>query len=370
MEFQACSGITSNVPLIVQHCVHCLSSKLDEEGIFRKSGLHSDINNWKESLDNGVPIHTLITEQSDCHSITGLLKLYFRELPSPLIEESYHEEFFKIVKLDVGDEEKIDALKNTIEKMGVYERDLFKYLCQLLRQVARRHEYNKMTVPNLARIWAPNLVWSRAISSSDSMKSIEFNHNSERLMKILIAESEYLTDTLTVEPVTFFMLTEPFNPAAELEDSSEVIIKPSPKRRCAKPAPSFSLTESPGIKPSSARPPLPDTPPVPPKFDECASTTELNVYSNPSCTESLSATVPFSCTQTLQSPEKPDCSETEYQYLQSKRGKILLTEYRLSQPKVSVRKPLCATSSASQTEDLSTISGIQTEDVERTEPFQ
>jgi len=342
-----------------------LSSKLDEEGIFRKSGLHSDINNWKESLDNGVPIHTLINEQSDCHSITGLLKLYFRELPSPLIEESYHEEFFKIVKSDIGDEEKIDALKITIEKMGVYERDLFKYLCQLLRQVARRQEFNKMTVPNLARIWAPNLVWSRAISNSDSMKSIEFNHNSERLMKILIAESEYLTEALVVEPVTFFMLTEPFNPTAELEDSSELLIKPSPKRRCAKPAPTFSLTESPGFKSNPTRPQLPDSP-IPPKFDEGASTTELNVYSNPSCTESLSATVPF--TQTLQSPEKPDCSETECVYSQSKKGKILLREFRLSQPKVSVRKPLCATSSASQTEDLSTISATQPEDA--TEPYQ
>jgi len=109
MNLQKQQGMRSDVPLLVSRCFHCLLHKFEEEGLFRKSGLHAHILAWKDALDDGHPVSEIITESSDCHSITGLLKLYIRELPTPLVSEKLHEQFFKIMKdTDLLEEEQIE----------------------------------------------------------------------------------------------------------------------------------------------------------------------------------------------------------------------------------------------------------------------
>lgn len=53
------------------------------EGIYRVSGLQSNIHAMKDSLN--LSPSSAISESNDVHVVTGTLKLFLRELPIPLI---------------------------------------------------------------------------------------------------------------------------------------------------------------------------------------------------------------------------------------------------------------------------------------------
>ena len=55
---------------------------MKEEGIFRLSGSSTHIKELREAFDRGEEVD--LTLVKDEHVVTGLLKLYFRELPEPL----------------------------------------------------------------------------------------------------------------------------------------------------------------------------------------------------------------------------------------------------------------------------------------------
>jgi hypothetical protein len=55
---------------------------IKEEGIFRLSGSSTHIKELRESVDRGEELD--LTPVRDEHVVTGLLKLYFRELPESL----------------------------------------------------------------------------------------------------------------------------------------------------------------------------------------------------------------------------------------------------------------------------------------------
>jgi len=62
------------------------------EGIFRLSGSATEIAEYKRKYDAGEEV-SFDTEQ-DCHNVSGLLKLYFRQMPEPVLT---HAMFFNFV---------------------------------------------------------------------------------------------------------------------------------------------------------------------------------------------------------------------------------------------------------------------------------
>ena len=61
---------------------------LKEEGLFRLAGSASEIKTARTMIDEGGRIRDLVQWAHNCksmHSVAGLLKAYFRELPEPLL---------------------------------------------------------------------------------------------------------------------------------------------------------------------------------------------------------------------------------------------------------------------------------------------
>jgi hypothetical protein len=56
---------------------------MDVEGIFRKSGGMISVQKYRDLYDNGEDPD--LSECVDPHTVSGLLKLYLRSLPEPLI---------------------------------------------------------------------------------------------------------------------------------------------------------------------------------------------------------------------------------------------------------------------------------------------
>jgi len=178
--------------MIVTRSFQCIENKFEEEGIFRKSGLHSHIQGLRDTLDQGYSVLEVITEGTDCHSITGLLKLYIRELPTPLISDKLMNQLIKILKdTSILEKERIEQIKSVILLVVKLERNLLGYICKMLKKVSLLHEKNKMTVSNLAIVWAPTLLGTTITICPDAQCSTILNLHTD-LTSIFIAEADYL----------------------------------------------------------------------------------------------------------------------------------------------------------------------------------
>lgn len=86
------------IPPIVRTCVDHLSSSdefLETEGIFRRSGNFSKINELKKRVNLGEDLKFEKEENVDVFIVTGLLKSFFRDLSEPLLTFELYEEIIK-----------------------------------------------------------------------------------------------------------------------------------------------------------------------------------------------------------------------------------------------------------------------------------
>uniref|UniRef100_A0A8C2KTH0 Si:dkey-91m11.5 n=1 Tax=Cyprinus carpio TaxID=7962 RepID=A0A8C2KTH0_CYPCA len=78
----------SKVPLIVRQCVEEIERRgMEEVGIYRVSGVATDIQALKAAFDSNNKDVSVMMSEMDVNAIAGTLKLYFRELPEPLFTD-------------------------------------------------------------------------------------------------------------------------------------------------------------------------------------------------------------------------------------------------------------------------------------------
>ena len=88
-------GMHEGLPVVVARALDYLErNALQLEGIFRISGNQQEIQDAKEKFDQGLDVK--MSSMSSPHAVAGLMKLYFRELPEPLLSFQYYEIFVAI----------------------------------------------------------------------------------------------------------------------------------------------------------------------------------------------------------------------------------------------------------------------------------
>ncbi|CAO1363416.1 unnamed protein product [Diamesa serratosioi] len=150
------------IPPAVRMCVDhlSLSDIIDTEGIFRRSGNISRINEMKKKINEGN-VDFLNFSSEDTHVVAGLLKTFLRDLSEPLLTYDLYEEIIQF--LDWPKEERSRNVKMMLrEKLPVENYELFKYVVEFLVQIMDRKDFNKMTSSNLAIVFGPNLVWAKS----------------------------------------------------------------------------------------------------------------------------------------------------------------------------------------------------------------
>ena len=97
------------IPTVIQNTIsHLDCFGLEIEGIFRKSGSASQIEYFKDQFDQGFQLLFItlcllylywtgvdvdLKSCPDPHTVAGLLKLYLRELPEPLLSFDLYDKF-------------------------------------------------------------------------------------------------------------------------------------------------------------------------------------------------------------------------------------------------------------------------------------
>ncbi|XP_052798949.1 uncharacterized protein LOC128230579 isoform X2 [Mya arenaria] len=146
------------VPSIVTVCVQQVERRgLDEVGIYRVSGVTSDIQHCKKLFDKNPIAASAFAEDADIHTVTGVLKLYFRELPEPLFTETHYKSFIQTSQLQNADakERCMLELLHGLPDANYYT---IVYMMEHLVRIANQSVQNKMSVSNLATIFGPTLM--------------------------------------------------------------------------------------------------------------------------------------------------------------------------------------------------------------------
>jgi RalA-binding protein 1 len=95
-------------------------------------------------------------EDYDVHAISGLLKLYLRELPTSILTSDRRDDFVKITEME-DKNEKIAALNKLVHSLPEANFALLKALSGHLLRIVDNSDVNKMTIRNVGIVFSPTL---------------------------------------------------------------------------------------------------------------------------------------------------------------------------------------------------------------------
>uniref|UniRef100_A0A8C1ZRV7 ABR activator of RhoGEF and GTPase n=1 Tax=Cyprinus carpio TaxID=7962 RepID=A0A8C1ZRV7_CYPCA len=158
----------SKVPYIVRQCIEEVEKRgIDEVGIYRISGVATDIQALKAAFDANTKDILMMLSDMDINAIAGTLKLYFRELPEPLLTDRLYPAFMEGIALS-DPAAKENCMMHLLRSLPDPNLITFLTLLEHLKRVAEKEPVNKMSLHNLATVFGPTLLRP---SESESSKA-------------------------------------------------------------------------------------------------------------------------------------------------------------------------------------------------------
>ncbi|XP_069810108.1 rho GTPase-activating protein 40 isoform X2 [Dendropsophus ebraccatus] len=147
----------TQVPLILQAILNCLEKNgLELQGILRICGSQARMKSLQQRLERNFYAGLFSWDEVNPHDAAGLLKLFLRELPSPLLTAEYLPAFTAVQKI-TDLKQRLQALNLLILVLPEANRNTLKALLEFLSKVASHEKRNLMSLWNIATIMAPNL---------------------------------------------------------------------------------------------------------------------------------------------------------------------------------------------------------------------
>uniref|UniRef100_A0A8C2APX9 BCR activator of RhoGEF and GTPase n=1 Tax=Cyprinus carpio TaxID=7962 RepID=A0A8C2APX9_CYPCA len=148
----------SKVPYIVRQCLEEIERRgMEEVGIYRVSGVATDIQALKTAFDTNNKDVSVMMSEMDVNAIAGTLKLYFRELPEPLFTDELYPNFAGGIALS-DSVAKESCMLNLLLSLPEPNLVTFLFLLDHLKRVAEKESVNKMSLHNLATVFGPTLL--------------------------------------------------------------------------------------------------------------------------------------------------------------------------------------------------------------------
>ncbi|GAA5985878.1 hypothetical protein JCM11641_005330 [Rhodosporidiobolus odoratus] len=148
------------VPRVLEKCAEAIELHgLDSMGIYRLSGTTSRVQRLKAALDRDIDGTDLLSEEhlSDINDIAAVCKLWFRELPEPLLTWELYHQFIDVSKIE-NDRLRHIRLHERVNELPDPNYATLKFLMGHLDKIAQQESVNQMSVSNLAIVFGPNLL--------------------------------------------------------------------------------------------------------------------------------------------------------------------------------------------------------------------
>ncbi|XP_047462153.1 active breakpoint cluster region-related protein isoform X1 [Mugil cephalus] len=190
----------SKVPYIVRQCIEEVEKRgIDEVGIYRISGVATDIQALKLAFDTNTKDILMMLSDMDINAIAGTLKLYFRELPEPLLTDRLYPAFMEGIALS-DPAAKENCMMHLLRSLPDPNLMTFLTLLEHLKRVAEKEPVNKMSLHNLATVFGPTLLRP---SESESTKGHHITSASDIWSHDVMAQVQVLLYYLQHPPITF-----------------------------------------------------------------------------------------------------------------------------------------------------------------------
>ncbi|XP_074131412.1 rho GTPase-activating protein 28 isoform X2 [Sminthopsis crassicaudata] len=172
------------VPLIFQKLLQKLEETgLETEGILRVPGSASRVKNLRQELESKFYEDTFDWDQVRNNDAAGLLKMFIRELPSPLFTVEYLPAFIALVERISKIKLQLQALHLLIMLLPDANRDTAKAFLIFLKKVVANEGKNKMSLWNVSMIVAPNLfIYKGKRSNQEEMQAAATTAHIVRLL--------------------------------------------------------------------------------------------------------------------------------------------------------------------------------------------
>ncbi|XP_031166852.1 rho GTPase-activating protein 32 isoform X3 [Sander lucioperca] len=155
-----------DVPQVLKSCTEFIEKHGVVDGMYRLSGIASNIQKLRHEFDSEqIPDLTKDVYIQDIHCVGSLCKLYFRELPNPLLTYQLYEKFSDAVSA-ATDEERLIKIHDVIQQLPPPHYRTLEFLMRHLSHLAAFSYITNMHSKNLAIVWAPNLLRSKQIESA------------------------------------------------------------------------------------------------------------------------------------------------------------------------------------------------------------
>ncbi|XP_007545899.1 active breakpoint cluster region-related protein isoform X1 [Poecilia formosa] len=190
----------SKVPYIVRQCIEEVEKRgIDEVGIYRISGVATDIQALKLAFDTNTKDILVMLSDMDINAIAGTLKLYFRELPEPLLTDRLYPAFMEGIALS-DPAAKENCMMHLLRSLPDPNLMTFLTLLEHLKRVAEKEPVNKMSLHNLATVFGPTLLRP---SESESAKGQHITCASDIWSHDVMAQVQVLLYYLQHPPISF-----------------------------------------------------------------------------------------------------------------------------------------------------------------------
>lgn len=176
-----CARDAQRVPLFVQHCIQSIEARdIHTMGLYRMCGRSAYVEKLRAEFtvaDFATDVDLSPERDLRTAEIASVLKLYFRELPQPLLPLSLYDELVSIghaaleaaATQSCNESETLESLKRRIHdaigQLPQENLDTLSYLMLHLNRVRSFAEHNMMTAANLAICWTPSLLLSDAMAT-------------------------------------------------------------------------------------------------------------------------------------------------------------------------------------------------------------
>ncbi|XP_028854135.1 rho GTPase-activating protein 15 isoform X2 [Denticeps clupeoides] len=153
-----CEREKSTVPRFVRMCADAVERRgLETDGIYRVSGNLAVIQKLRFAVNHEEKLNLDSPEWEDIHVVSGALKLFFRELPEPLVPYGVFSDLMETIKIS-NYLDKVDRMKSLLQRMPPPNHDTMRFMFRHLKRVMEHCDSNRMTTQNIGIVFGPTLM--------------------------------------------------------------------------------------------------------------------------------------------------------------------------------------------------------------------
>ncbi|XP_069770181.1 beta-chimaerin isoform X2 [Narcine bancroftii] len=174
-------------PMVVDMCIREIEARgLKSEGLYRVSGFTEHIEDVKMAFDrDGDKADISAAMYADVNIIAGALKLYFRDLPIPVITYDSYQKFIESAKITDPDD-RLEAIHESLMLLPPAHYETLRHLMSHMKKVTLLEKENLMNAENLGIVFGPTLMRPPEQNTLATLNDIRY----QRLIIQLLIENE------------------------------------------------------------------------------------------------------------------------------------------------------------------------------------